>query len=162
MIHLYMPEQTFVASQRVELNVWDRNKLTVGIVGYDGQGYDQNEVDLLLCQAFETIRKNHPTITQVTLIVLSGSQGIPAYTCSFAVHYYGWQTTAVISAMETPSDTMPIEHYLNIIGDVFDAFLEKTDVLLRVGQSQQAFDAVTYFRQCDGEVYEYDITLLPS
>jgi hypothetical protein len=140
------------------------SELSVGVVGYEGEYFDQDEVFIHFYTAFEAIEARHPGLAEVTLVVLvADNRGVPVFACYFAASYEYLVKGVTCTAAPAQYDA-PVRQYVHIEGDMedaFGAFLEMSDVLLRVGSSQRALEAVTYFRRGRREVYEYEIATSP-
>ncbi|HLG28284.1 MAG TPA: hypothetical protein VI423_10905 [Paenisporosarcina sp.] len=144
--------------------------IRIGVVGYSGQKFDENEAQDLIAGTFDAIemrwpdRKTHPGKRAVTLtekVIVSGltDVGIPALAYREAVRR-GWKTVGIACEKAKEYDLFPVDKKIIVgkeWGDESETLLNNIDVLVRIGGGKQSLREVKQFQETGKPVIEHEL-----
>ena len=140
------------------------SNLNIGVVGYSGQKFNEEEAKRLLNEGLDAALADNPTATSINLVSGLTDVGIPALAYRIAAER-GWETTGVACAKAKEYDCFAVTTQ-TIVGDNWGdeskTFLAACDVIVRVGGGRQSLAEVAEFAQNGGKVYEFDLVAIPS
>ncbi|GAA4487187.1 hypothetical protein GCM10023191_014720 [Actinoallomurus oryzae] len=147
-------------SPEASLEILERGgkpRLRVGVVGYSGQRFDEDEARRLLRKAYAAVRKDHP---DHDLTVISGltKMGIPKLAYEEAGEH--WLAEAVDSGRAVDFAWSTVDR-VRIVGDNWgdesDTFVRGIDVLVRVGGGAQSRAETLAVKRLGKPVYEHEL-----
>lgn len=134
--------------------------INIGVVGYSDAKFDEGIAKCLLHIAFDIIEQNHPS-KKYTVVSGLTDMGIPAIAYRLASKC-GWKTVGVACSKANDYDCYDVDEKIIVgddWGDESDTFLDKIDVLIRVGGGEQSFKECKTAKDKKNiqKVYEFDL-----
>lgn len=140
----------------------DKPRVRVGVVGYSGQRFDEDEARELLRKAYAAIRKDHPNHD---LTVVSGltKLGIPKLAYEEAGE--DWLAEGIASGKAVDFEWSAVDK-VRIVGDDWgdesDTFVNGIDALVRIGGGKQSYAEALAVKRLGKPVYEHELPTLEA
>lgn len=138
----------------------DKPRIRVGVAGYSGQRFNEDEARELLRKAYAAIRKDYPNHD---LTVVSGltKLGIPKIAYEEAGE--DWLAEGVASGKAVNYELSTVDR-IRIVGDDWgnesETFVHGIDVLVRIGGGKQSHAEALAVKRLGKPVYEHELPTL--
>ena len=123
--------------------------LSIGVVGYSTNGFDEDKAILLLSYAFDMFTKGRSDVEVVSGLT---DLGIPSLAYVIAKHR-SYRTVGIACKRAFEYDLFPVDEQIIVgeeWGDESQMFLDRIDVLIRVGGGKQSLKEVEMFKNMSG------------
>ena len=135
---------------------------SMGVVGYSTNGFDEDEAILLLINAFDMFTQGTSDVEIVSGLT---DLGIPSLAYYIAKHR-SYKTIGIACKKAFEYDLFPVDEQI-IVGDEWGdeskTFLNRIDVLIRVGGGKQSLKEVEMFKNMSGfspeKLVEFELEL---
>ncbi|MDJ0706080.1 MAG: hypothetical protein QNJ46_22645 [Leptolyngbyaceae cyanobacterium MO_188.B28] len=135
--------------------IFGKDRLRVGVVGYSAQAFNQETALLLLQEVFDLFEH----VPNVEVISGLTQLGVPALAYEEAVKR-GWRTVGVACAQAFEYKCFPVDEVVIVganWGDESSTFLSMVDVLVRIGGGRQSHQEVDMARVQGKYVMEFEL-----
>jgi hypothetical protein len=132
--------------------------MRVGVVGYSGQKFDHTLGRKLIRQAFDLLARKD----DIEMVSGLTNVGIPAIAYEEATRR-GWKTVGVACSQALDYDCFPVNEAIIVgqfWGDESEVFLERIDLVIRVGGGLQSRKEADLARLQGKQVIEFELPAL--
>jgi hypothetical protein len=133
--------------------------LKIGVVGCTVQAFNERTAKRLLLFAIETAIADHANVDSVEIVSGLSSFGISGLAYELAEEHE-WMTAGIACSAATDYDYYSVERVAIVgskWGDEIGFFLNDVDVIVRVGDGEQAREVASEFKEAGGNVYEFEL-----
>jgi len=132
--------------------------ISVGVVGYSGAKFDETIAKALMAIALDVVESNHKS-DKYELVSGLTDVGIPAIAYRMA-EKRGWKLVGIACSKADEYDCYDVDEKIiegEDWGDESKTFLDRIDVLIRIGGGKQSIEETETAKEKGIDVYEYDL-----
>lgn len=136
----------------------NKNKINVGLVGYSGAKFNEEQGKALVELALEIIKDNY-SAKEYALVSGLTDIGIPAIGYRVASKM-GWKTVGIACSEANEYDCYPVDEEIiegDNWGDESAAFIKYIDILVRVGGGKQSMSETADAKDNGMVTLEFDL-----